>query len=570
MPDNSTPHGVQYDSHRPVIMGRRGMVSSAHPLASQAGISILQRGGNAVDAAIAIAASLNVTEPLMSGIGGDGYIMIYMKETGNVSVINATGAAPYAATLRQYSQGIPMKGILSTSVPGLLRGWSEAHQKYGRLKLGEVLDPAIDLAQNGFPVSHVLARAIANDPLLQEFPTSKAVFTRKGRPLLPGEILYQENLARTFERISHEGASTFYEGEIADAIVRFSDEQGGLLTQKDLVDCKAVWQEAISTTYHGHTVYEAPPNSSGHVLLQELNLAECFDLRSLSCNSAESVHLMVEMKKLAFADREAYLADPNFVDVPIPGLLSKEYAKERAATINTEKALEDVTEGNPWLFQSPLGQPPHPTHLSGPQRENTTCFVVVDQWGNAVSMLQSIQTAWGSSLIAGETGILLNNRMTYWHLDPKHIDCLQPGKRVRHTMNPVMVFENTSVAKGIGDLFLVCGTPGADTQVQTNFQVVTHVIDHGMTVAEAVEAPRWRHIQDPTESTIPHTCEDELRLESRFTSKTGNSLKKRGHNVNFIGDWAAMGNEVMIQVNTQEGSLHGAADPRSDGYALGW
>ncbi len=562
-----TPHGQAFASNRPVVMARKGMVSSGHPLASQAGITMLQRGGNAVDAALAVATTISVVEPLMSGIGGDGFIMVYTKADDKLQVVNATGAAPYAATLEKYqASGIPMKGILSVSVPSLLKGWTEVHARYGTLSLSEVMQPALDLAANGFPVSHLLAKNIAADPMICEFPTSAAVYARAGRPIRAGEILYQENLAKTYEKILREGDGVFYEGEVGYAIVKFFEEQGGLLSMKDLADHHVRWQEPISTSYRGYRVYEAPPNSSGHVLLQALNLAEQFDLRSLGANSLEAIHMMVEAKRMAFADREAYMADPEWVDVPIPGLLSKEYAAERAKGIDPERAAAQVAAGDPWRYQE--GAKPNGTARVSAAKEDTTCFAVVDQWGNAVSMLQSIQSAFGSSVIAGDTGVLLNNRMTYWHLDPNHIDVLEPGKRVRHTMNPVMAFREG--ADGKRELALVCGTPGADTQVQTNFQVVTHVLDFGMTVAEAVEAPRWRHVQDGTESTVPHAATDELRMEGRFPADVTDGLKKRGHPVTVLQDWEAAGSEVMIQVDPDTGVLSGAADPRRDGYAIGW
>ena len=567
---SQSPHGIKYQAYRPVVMGRKGMVCSGHPLASQAGVAMLQKGGNAVDAAIAVAAALNVVEPLMSGMGGDGFIMVYDRAADELKVVNATGAAPYAATRQRYlPSGIPFKGVLSVSVPGLLKGWTEAHGRYGNLKLEEVLEPATDLADNGFPVSHVVAAAIAEDDLLCDFPTSRAVFTRDGRPLRPGEVLYQRDLARTLRKVAREGAHVFYQGEVAQSMEKFIREQGGLLTLKDLVDYRVQWQDPISTTYRGYSVYEAPPNSSGHVLLQELNLVEAFDLESLGCNTTESVHLMVEAKKLAFADREDYLADPEFVEVPVPGLLSKEYARERAAAIDPERAATNVAPGDPWRYQEPRGRAARPVLRAGTPREDTTCLCVVDQWGNAVCQLQSIQSAWGSSIIAGDTGVLLNNRMTYWHLEGDHVDRLEPGKRVRHTMNPVMVFRGNG-ASGRRELALMCGTPGADTQVQTNLQVITHVLDFGMTVVEAVEAPRWRHLQNPTESTYPHTCDDELWLEERFPLEVRQGLEKRGHALSILGGWAAMGNEVMIQVDAEEGALHGAADPRRDAYAIGW
>lgn len=569
----SSPHGVSYEAYRPVVMGRRGMVCSGHPLASQAGVGLLQRGGNFADAALATAAALNVVEPLMSGVGGDGFIMVYRKDADRVEVCNGTGAAPYAATRERYlPEGIPQKGILSVSVPGLVNSWLEVHERYGVRALAECLEPAIDLAENGFPISHVLARAIAADPLLCQFPTSQAVFAPGGRPLRAGEMCYQRDLARTFQAIVDGGRDAFYRGEIARAMVKFSAEQGGILSMEDLADCRARWQEPIATTYRGHTVYEAPPNSSGHILLQELNIMEQFDLKGLGCNTAESIHLMVEAKKLAFSDREAYVADPDYVDAPMEGLLSKEYGRERAGLIDPERAAAEVAAGNPWRYQPGARKAGSGKVGAGQEREDTTCFVVADGAGNAICQLQSIQSAWGSSLIAGDTGILLNNRMTYWHLEADHIDCLQPGKRVRHTMNPVMVFRGgTAGGNGTGrQLALVCGTPGADTQVQTNLQVISHVLDFGMTVAEAVEAPRWRNTHSPTESNYPHTCPDELLVEARFAAETLEGLRRRGHQLNMLGGWEAAGSEMMIQVDPATGALHGAADPRRDGYAVGW
>jgi len=569
-----SPHGVKFESNRPVVMGRNGMVCAGQPLAAQAGMAILQKGGNAVDAAIGTAAALNVVEPNMSGIGGDGYIMIYNKAQNKIDICNATGAAPYATDLARYqAEGIPQKGIRSVSVPGLLDGWLAAHDKYATLKLSELFAAAIDLADNGFPVSHVLSQVIAADSLLQEFPTSQAIFAPGGKPPKPGVVLYQKDLAKTFQAIAEGGRDAFYQGPIAEAMVKFCQEQGGLLSMKDLADCRSRWEEPISTTYKGYSVYEAPPNSSGHILLQELNMVEQFDLRSMGCSTAESIHMMVEAKKLAFIDREAYMADPDHTDVPTLGLVSKEYAKERAKLIDPDRAA-DPTHGDPWVFQGSSGDAGRVT-AGSVQEEDTTCFVIVDRWGNSVCQLQSIQSSLGSSLVAGDTGILLNNRMTYWHLDPDHVDCLQPGKRVRHTMNPVMVFNGDGPASmgkpaGTGSLMLVCGTPGADTQVQTNMQVITHLIDFGMTVSEAVEAPRWRNSHSPTESNVPHTCDNLLHMESRFGLDVRQALESRGHQLNMMPDWGAQGSEMMIQVDSESGALQGAADPRRDGYAIGW
>ena len=541
-----SPHGITASAFRPSVMGRNGMVTSGHVLASQAGIQTMMAGGNAVDAAIATAAALGVVEPAGSGVGGDGFILIYWAETGQVAAVNATGPAPRAATRETYLKngGIPMKGMRSVSVPGLVDGWLLAHERYGELKLEDVFAPAISLCEDGFPVSHRLAGGLrgANAAFAAE-PDSRAIFTNDGEPIPAGELLVNPNLGTTLRKIAKDGREVFYEEEIAKTIDEFSRAYNGLLTAEDLANYHAHWADPIHVNYRGYEVYEMPPNSSGHILLQELNIVELFDLQTLGCNTAESVHLMVEAKKLAFADREKYMADPNWVDIPIEGMLSKSYAAEQAKRIDFEKAAVDVLAGGPEVH------------------EDTTCFCTADNAGNLVCVLQSIQSGFGSGLITGDTGILLNNRMTYWHLEEAHPNCLMPGKRVRHTMNPVIVTKD-------GKPVLACGTPGADTQVQTNLQLVTHVLDFGMTPQEAVSAPRWRSLQNPMESTIPHTCSNNLQLENRFPADTKEGLAERGHELQIVGDWGGPGSAQMIKVHPESGALIGGSDPRTDGYAV--
>ena len=543
-----SPHSTEFSSFRPAVMGRKGMVTSGHPLASQAGIQAMMAGGNAIDAAVATAAALGVVEPHSSGVGGDGFLLIYRAETGELMGVNATGPAPRAATRELYleSGGIPMKGIRSVSVPGLVDGWLLAHARGGVLPLEQVFDPAISLCENGFPISHNLAAALKSEtPTFAADPHTRAVFTRDGRPLRAGELLYQKNLGKTLRKIAAEGRDPLYQGEIARTIVEFSQAHDGLLEAADLEEYRAHWDEPIRTRYRGFEVNEMPPNSSGHVLLQELNMVERFDLRGMGCNTAESIHLMVEAKKLAFADRERYTGDPDWVDIPLQGMLSREYAVRQAGRIDLEKAATDIPAGQPESF------------------EDTTCFCTADQQGNAVCVLQSIQSGFGSSLIAGDTGILLNNRMTYWHLDAGHPNCLMPGKRVRHTMNPVLLTRDNKP-------FLVCGTPGADTQVQTNLQLLTHIIDFNMTPQEAVEAPRWRSLQNPMESTVPHTCENVLQLEGRFPEAVRQGLAHRGHQLQILDDWGGPGSAQAILIDPESGALIGGSDPRRDGYAIGW
>ena len=541
-----SPHGITASAFRPSVMGRNGMVTSGHVLASQAGIQTMMAGGNAVDAAIATAAALGVVEPAGSGVGGDGFIFIYWAETGQVVAVNATGPAPRAATREIYLKngGIPMKGMRSVSVPGLVDGWLLAHERYGELKLEDVFAPAISLCEDGFPVSYGLAGGLRGENVrFAAEPDTRAVFTNDGNPIPAGELLANPNLGTTLRKIAKDGRAVFYEGEIAKTIDEFSRAYNGLLTAEDLANYHAHWADPIHVSYRGYEVYEMPPNSSGHILLQELNIVELFDLQTLGCNTAESVHLMVEAKKLAFADREKYMADPNWVDIPIEGMLSKSYAAEQAKRIDFEQAAVDVPAGGPEAH------------------EDTTCFCTADHAGNLVCVLQSIQSGFGSGLIAGDTGILLNNRMTYWHLEEEHPNCLMPGKRVRHTMNPVIVTKD-------GKPVLACGTPGADTQVQTNLQLVTHVLDFGMTPQEAVSAPRWRSLQNPMESTIPHTCSNNLQLENRFLSDTKEGLDRKGHELQIVCDWGGPGSAQMIKVHPESGALIGGSDPRTDGYAV--
>ena len=334
------PHGIGYGAHRPVVYGHNGMVCAGHPLAAQAGVATLQRGGNAADAAVAVAAALNVVEPHMSGLGGDGFAMVYRRDGGRLEVINATGPAPLAADRAAYlPDGIPMTGARSVSVPGLVDGWLTLHQRHGRLPLAEVFAPAIDLAEGGFPVSHKLATALAGAPELRRFPSSAAVFAPGGRTPRAGELLVQRDLARTFRRLAAEGRDLFYAGDLAEAMVAASDRHGGLLSRQDFARYRCELAAPIHTTYRDWTVYEAPPNSSGLTLLQEFNLLEPFDLRALGCNSAAAIQVMVEAKKLAFADRERYLADPAWLEIPLAGLLSRDYARRRAR--QKEAALHD-------------------------------------------------------------------------------------------------------------------------------------------------------------------------------------------------------------------------------------
>ena len=557
---NSLPHGENKLAVAPEIMGTQGAVVTNHWAASSVGRDILKSGGNAVDASVAISFALGVVEPQSSGLGGDGFMMIYDNEKKRVKVANGTGAAPSLATVDFYKSGIPLKGILSASIPGLVDAVLAAHEKYGSLSLEKCLEPAISFCKGGFPISAVQSEALKLEKEMLSFETSRKIWAPKGTPADFGEIIYNPDLAETIKGIIKYGRDYFYEGKVAKEICDFSKKQGGIFEINDFKDHRMFWQDPIFTNYRDHWVYEAPPNSTGITLLQQLNILENFNQENFDPVSLNAIHLMVEAKKLCFADRENYVADPDFFDVPVSELLSKNYARERASLINLTKVIpeEEIYPGD-FLYKN-----------SSQKISETTYFGVIDKSGNAVSALQSIQTNWGSGLVAGDTGILLNNRMTYWHLQPNHPDLLTPKKRVRHTMNPVMIFSEKNKSNHPDNLKLICGTPGADTQVQTNMQVISAFLDSNYQISEAVCLPRWTHLQNLTLSTIPHTTHNALQVENRIDNDVLNKLKNLGHKIDLLEPWGGSGSEGMISINQETGVFSAAVDPRRDGQAIAW
>ncbi len=403
--------------YRPLIMGRRGAVAANHPLAAQAGLLALRAGGNAVDAAVATAVTLSVVEPMMSGLGGDGFYHVFDAKTGRAVVFNGTGPAPQTATPERYAAGIPRTGPLSVSLPGLVGGLGAMHGEFGRLPWRDLFAEAVQYARDGFAATpHYRHFAADHAATLRADPRSAAVFIKEGAALPVGTPIVQPDLARTLEEIAVEGAECFYRGGLARRLAAAARDCGTLISEADLAGFEAERQEPIAIDYRGFTVLEAPPNSTGFVLLQELKIAENFDLKAMGLGSADLVHFMVEAKKLAFADRERWGADPRSIDAPLGELLSEDYAARLAARIDRHRAA--------------------PTRSMADAAGDTTYFCTADGEGNAVSGIQSINSGWGSGVTAGDTGILLNNRMAYWHLDPGHPNFLRPGRRVRHTMNP--------------------------------------------------------------------------------------------------------------------------------------
>jgi gamma-glutamyltranspeptidase len=530
--------------YRPLIMGRRGAVTANHPLAAQAGLLALRAGGNAVDAAVATALALAVVEPMMSGLGGDGFYHVWRQSAQRAVVYNGSGPAPAAATPKRYAGGIPRTGPMSVSVPGMLAGLGMMHREHGCLPWRDLCAEAIHYAREGFAATPYYTRQTERDlAVLRSDRRSSAVFLADGMPPPPATPIVQPDLARTLDEIAAEGANCLYRGALARRLAAGMAESGTLVRDGDLAQYEAETQEPIAIDYRGFTVLEAPPNSTGFVLLQELKIVEHFDLAALGLGSADLVHVLVEAKKLAFADRERWGADSRTLSPPFERLLSGEYCAELAGRIELRRAA--------------------PTPLMASAADgDTTYFCTADAEGNAVSGIQSLNSGWGSGVTAGDTGILLNNRMAYWHLEPGHPNRLQPGHRVRQTMNPPLVVKD-------GQLWCAFGTPGADNQVQINLQVLTAMIDFGLDPQQAAEMPRWTSNVPGQYANYPHDGPDVLTMERRFPDEMRQDLSRRGHPVNTVGDLDGPCSVEIIRRDAA-GMLSAGSDPRRDGWALAW
>ena len=436
-------------------------------------------------------------------------------------------------------------GIHSASVPGAVDAYATVLERFGTMALGDLLKPAVQYAEEGFPLSAQVRRQIAEDEKLKQFPSSAAIYCTDGVLSRRVGVLVNPDLGRSLRLIAEGGRDVFYRGEIARAIVACSDANGGLFTMKELEDHRSRVYEPISTTYRGYTVYETALPSQGHIVLEELNIIEGFDVAGMGFGSADCVHHMVEAKKLAFADRLAYSGDPDFVDVPMDEMLSKSFAKQRREAIDPDRAMELVTPGN--------------MHREG----DTTSFVTADGEGNAVSFIISLSAGYGSGLVVDGTGILLNDRPGMpqgFYFDEGHPDRLEPGKRTVHTLNTYLICEGE-------EFYLVGNTPGGDFQPQWNFQTIADVIDFGMDPQEAADAPRWNSF--PGASPAYAGKPFELRLEGRFSEDTVRELVQRGHRVTRGPDWGDGGAVQMIAVDRDSGVLLGGSDPRVEGMALG-
>lgn len=529
----------QVKTGRSIMRAEHAMVASSQPLASEVGLEILRRGGNAVDASIAMAAVLNLTEPMMTGIGGDLFALVYWSKTKELKGLNASGRAPRALNLEHFAKkGIremPADGMEPITVPGAVDGWTTLLDKYGTMKLADVLAPAIEYAENGFPVMEKSAAEWAQGvEKLRRTPAAASNYLIDGRAPRAGEIFRQKNLARTFRALARGGRDAFYKGEIGRAIVDYCQKNGGYLSMQDLAEHKSEWVEPISTDYRGYKVFECPPNGQGLTALLALNILEGFDLASMNSKPDLYYHTLIEAIKLAFADRNKYIADPAFAKVPVAELLSKDYAATRRALIKPDRTMDDVEPG------------------VVVNHSDTVYFTVIDKDRNAVSFINSLFENFGSGIVAGDTGIVLHDRGAGFSLDPGHVNRLDPGKRPFHTIIPSMVFKD-------GKLLMSFGVMGGAIQPQGHVQVLTNLIDMGMNLQQAIEAPRFRYLSGKR-----------VLLEDGITGPVINSLIAKGHQRVPFSPGFSMGGGQAIMIDPATGALMGASDPRKDGMALGY
>ena len=535
--------GANVRARRSVVRAQHGMVSSSQPLASQVGLEILKRGGNAVDAAVAMAAMLNVTEPMMTGIGGDMFALVYLSKTGELKGLNGSGRAPRALTLEHFTKKgvtrMPSSGMETVTVPGAFDGWVTLVEKYGTMKLADLLAPAIAYAESGFPVMEKTAEDwLVEVSKLEKNQAASSNYLVNGKAPRAGEIFRQKNLANTLRILARGGRDAFYKGEIARAIADYCQKNGGFISMADLAAHRSDWVEPISTTYRGYTVYEIPPNGQGLTALLALNILEGFDLKTMSAQPDLYYHTLIEATKLAFADRNRYIADPAFAKVPVAELLSKEYAAKRRSLIDPARVIESPTPG---------------TVLD---KGDTTYLTVIDKDRNAVSFINSLFESFGSGVVAGDTGIVLQSRGTGFSLDPNHPNKLEPGKRPFHTLIPAMVLKD-------GKLFMSFGVMGGAIQPQGHVQVLVNLIDRGMNIQEAIEAPRYRY-----------TNGTGVLLEDELGDNVIKSLLDKGHSRARPDAGyalrAQMGGGQAIMIDPVSASLMGGSDSRKDGMAIGY
>jgi gamma-glutamyltranspeptidase/glutathione hydrolase len=536
-------------TNRPDVRGTHGAISAGHPLAAAAGLRVLQEGGNAVDAAVTAAAVLAVVRPHMNGIGGDAFALILEAETGTVHGLNGSGRAGALAERTFFTDQelaeVPQNGAMSISVPGAVAAWADALARFGTWSLADVLAPAIGYARDGFPVSTRLASDFrAQSGALNE--AGLAQFLPGGEPPAVGSLLRNPALAETLERIARSGKSGYYTGPVAEHLTGFIESEGGYLRAPDLASHTSTWVDPVSRPYMGQDMHVLPPNTQGVAQLALFGLEEAADVTSLGPDTPEYLHTLIELKKLAFADRNAWVADPGFYPVPVDAMLDRAYLGERAGMVNPSRAAEQVETG---ITPDVVASGPEGMDDSG----DTVFLTVVDAQGNAVSWIQSLFAGFGSGLFEPETGVMLHNRGALFTLEEGHPNVVEPGKRPYHTLTPLLALQD-------GQLAFTLGTPGGDSQVQTIAQIVNNLLAFGMTPQAAIEAPRFRSYAGLRVS-----------IEDRIAPETLAALAALGHELRVVHGWTStFGGAQMIRREPGSGTLTVASDPRREAYGLAY
>lgn len=535
---------------RSVVMAPSGMVATSQPLAVQVGLDVLRQGGNAVDAAIAVNAALGLVEPMSCGIGGDLFAIVWDAKTQKLYGLNASGRSAYRATRAFFADKglteVPLTGPLSWSVPGCVDGWEELRRRFGTRTLEQLLAPSIHYAEEGFPVTEKIAGSWqAAAPALRKHADAARTYLIDNRAPRAGEVFKNPLLAKSYREIARNGRDGFYKGRIAREIAAFSEKEGGLFSEKDFADHASTWVEPANTTYRGYEVWELPPPGQGIAVLQMLNILEGYDLKKLGPQSAEYWHLFLEAKKLAYADRARYYADPEFAQAPVAGLISKPYAEMRRRLIDPKKALTRVEAGDPKLGKS-----------------DTVYLCVVDKDRNCVSLIQSNYFGFGSGLVPGDLGFALQNRGTLFALDAKHPNRLEPHKRPFHTIIPALVTKD-------GQPWLVFGVMGGDMQPQGQVEVLCNLIDFGMNVQEAGEAPRLEHHGSAKPTGQPGAENGgTVAAETGIGADIVEELSRRGHHL--VRARSNGGGYQGILIDPKTRMLHGGSEARKDGCAAGY
>jgi gamma-glutamyltranspeptidase / glutathione hydrolase len=589
MGQESEPEGTITKTMRPIVRGRHFAVASMKAEATRAAERILEKGGNAFDAIVAGQAVLGIVDAAMNGVGSDAVLLVYDARTKKVYSINAEGTAPRLATIEWYKQNnggkLPVNdSLLSATVPGCVDAWYILLDRWGTMSFAQVLSEAIDLAENGFPVGDSLARAFTTpvaDKKLRKYPSTMKVYLPNGHPPKAGEIFRNPDLARTLKRLveaetQNKGKGRhaslkaardrFYKGDIAREMAAFSEANHGLFRYEDFANYTAKIEEPVSINYRGYQIYKNASASQGPAELFALKILEGYDLKAMGLNSADYIHTSVETIKLAFADREKYLADMDFVKIPYEGLLSKEYAAERRKLIDQSTASLDFRPGTAEKFTSdatPLERPVKVNISDNADHDGDTSYIaVVDGARNMITFTPSLHSAFGTGVVMGDLGFIFNCRGDYYSLEPGEANALAPGKRPRSTLQGTLVMKDRQP-------YMVLGTPGADQQVQLTMQTLVNMIDFGMNVQQAIEAPKWLTRAFPA-SPFPHTMyPGDLSVESRIPEAVRKQLLARGHKLRATGPWSD-GSLAAIVVDPKTGVLNAGTDPRTEAYAWAW